>query len=221
MKLGLNIGSSAVMVLVTGLLGGCATNDPVAMIPDGARAVLEHEAPPGSDHQPISVETLLGAARGEPSPEPQPSAARDGPSGSHQASPSAVGAPSQTPISMDQLLTAARGGATASDQDGATVMLDLASSTTEPFVVDADARARLQAAVRNLQPGNPVRARITIGPMPDQDQVTGLARAERYAEAVSDVLPDRVRPALVEYRPAMPPNRIWVRFQPAEGAANG
>jgi hypothetical protein len=86
---------------------------------------------------------------------------------------------------------------------------------------DGAALAQLNAAVGRLPPGEALRARISIGPMPSADPVTGLARAQHYAEVVADALPERLRPASLEYRPDLAPGTLLVEFAPAMAAVNG
>lgn len=191
------------------LLGGCA-QEPAALIPGGTRAILAHDLPEaGSGGQPITVEELLQGAR---------HASRPGGASPTPASPEGA------PISKAQLLAAAQ-AVRAGQPPGAAadpLLLDIdAPSGAATASVGPAARAAIDAAVGRLPPTPALRARIAIGPVPSADPVSGLARAEGYAERVEEALPERVRPAEIEYRPSLPPGKLQIEFAPAAAPADG
>jgi hypothetical protein len=204
------------------LLAGCA-QDPVAMIPKGPRTVLEHEVQfaPG-DHQPISVDQLLARARGDLSVGEAatgteavnaPATAGD------PAMPANLGADTGLSGALDGAKPLAgewRSAPSTRDTNPNMVTFKFADEASDPTRVDDGDRARLWAAIDRLPPSVKWRGHIDIGPTASGDSVVGLAYGERRARSLGRMLPARLQPAQVQYRPDLPPGTVTIVFLPQQ-----
>jgi hypothetical protein len=221
LRVGATMGLSASLCL----LAGCA-RDPVGLIPDGPRSVLEHEVQYASDdHRPISVGQLLAQARGE--------AAASADATSSEADTSAAAGSAAMPAAAPGDLAssdAVTGQGPSADRSRPpspaaanleAVSLEFVDDGSDPNRSDAVDGARLRAVIDRLPPSVEWRAQVSIGPAPSGDPVVGLAQAQRRARELARMLPERLQPAQLRYRPDLPAGAMTVEFRPGGWTGDG
>lgn len=171
------------------LLSACAGNPaPTAMIPDGYRAILEHDSRAEAPSRPVSVETMLARARGEKRDEPKghEEKGREEMGREERAEPARPAPPPSPPPSAPPPSAPPAAAEPPLSEALATHVVRFSGDGAD---LTSEERLRLIMALNRLPTGRSVGARLRFGATGDKTGFAGAALGSRRALAVIQALP--------------------------------